>query len=162
MRTLVLIRHAKSSWEPHFTDVLRPLSPRGYNDVKLLSKELLNFKLKPDAIFSSPATRALTTCNILMEVLNYSDSLLTVVNELYDFEGEKVINFISNLEDNRETVMIFGHNNALTAIANTLGDTYIDNIPTSGFVMIQFDIVSWKDAESGHTKLTLYPKDLKT
>lgn len=162
MRIIVLIRHAKSSWEPHFTDIKRPLSPRGFSDAKLLSNEVLNFKMKPDAIFSSPATRALTTCNIFMEVLNYPDSLLTVVNELYDFEGEKVRNFISNLDDKIETVLIFGHNHAFTAIANILGDSYIENIPTAGFVMIEFDTGRWKDIETGHTKLTLYPKDLKS
>ena len=161
MKTLVLIRHAKSSWEPHFTDVLRPLSPRGINDAKLLSNEVLKLRFLPDAIYSSPATRALTTCNLFMEDLNLSSSLLTVVDELYDFDGDKVRNFIYNLNDSYETVLIFGHNYAFTAVANAFGDKNIDNIPTCGFVMIEFNTDSWKKINTGHTKSTLFPKDLK-
>ena len=162
MKTLVLMRHAKSSWEADFTDVLRPLSPRGINDAKLLSKEVLKFEFLPDAIYSSPATRALTTCNLFMEALNFPSSLLTVVDELYDFDGEKVRNFIYNLNDSNQTVLVFGHNYAFTEIANAFGDKYIDNIPTSGFVMIQFDTDTWKNIKTGHTKLTIFPKDLKS
>ncbi len=162
MKTLILIRHAKSSWEHDVTDIDRPLSSRGYSDANLLSNELLKHDLKPDAVFSSPANRALTTCNIFMDALNFTSDLLKITDELYDFEGRQVANFIRNLNDDYKNVMIFGHNHAFTEIANNFGDEYIDNVPTCGLVMLQFNIDSWKNTDKGHTKMTLFPRHLKS
>lgn len=161
MKTLTLIRHAKSSWEHEIADISRPLSSRGVSDANLLSKELLKDKFYPDGIFSSPANRALTTCKIFMEILKLSPNLLTITEELYDFGGRQVASFIRDLDDVYENVLIFGHNYAFTAIANTFGDTYIDNVPTCGLVMLQFEIDSWKNIDKGHTKMFLFPKNLK-
>ena len=162
MKTLLLIRHAKSSWDHGITDVARPLSSRGISDANLLSKELLKYKIAPNAVFSSPANRALSTCRIFMDTLNISAKYLTVTDELYDFGGQKVKYFIKNLNDEYDTVMIFGHNEAFTAISNSFGDVYIDNVPTCGFVKLQFDVTSWQNIDKGHTSLTIFPKNLKS
>lgn len=161
MKTLLLIRHAKSSWDHGVIDENRPLSDRGMQDANLLSNELLKYKITPDAIFSSHANRALTTCTIFIDNLNLPSKLLTVTKELYDFGGRQVANFIRNLDDKYETVMIFGHNHAFTAVSNDFGDTYIDNVPTCGLVMLQFKVDFWKNIDKGHTKMTMFPKDLK-
>lgn len=162
MKTLILTRHAKSSWEHDLTDLDRPLSERGINDANLLSNELLTYHLKPDAIFSSPANRALTTCKIFMDTLNFSPKLLTISDKLYDFGGRQVADFIHDLDDSLDNVMIFGHNHAFTEITNNFGNKYVDNVPTCGVVMLQFNVDSWKNIDKGHTKLTLFPKHLKT
>lgn len=161
MKTLILIRHAKSSWEGENTDINRPLNQRGMHDAKLLSNELLKYHLKPDAIFSSPANRALTTCNTFMDILNLPSEILTITIELYDFGGQQVAHFIRNLDDSYEKVLIFGHNHAFTAITNSFGDIYVDNVPTCGVIMIEFDSDTWKNIDKGHTKMTLFPKHLK-
>lgn len=161
MKTLVLIRHAKSSWEDDVTDIRRPLSKRGFTDANLLSKSLHSFNFYPDAIFSSPANRALSTCTIFMKNLGFPDRILKTEEQLYDFGGQSVLRFIKNLDNTLNQVMIFGHNHAFTELTNTLGDRTIDNLPTSGFVMIQFEIDSWKGLENGSTKMILTPKDLK-
>ncbi len=161
MKTLILVRHAKSSWEHDITDVNRPLSTRGFSDANLLSKELLKYKITPDGIFSSPANRALTTCNIFMDNCNFIPSLLKIENELYDFGGRKVVDFIRGLKDEHQFVIIFGHNHAFTAIANNFGDKPIDNVPTCGLVMLQFETDTWKNLDKGRTKMTLFPKELK-
>ena len=161
MKTLILIRHAKSSWDHGFTDIDRPLSDRGSSDANLLSNELLNYKIHVDRIFSSPANRALTTCKLFIQNLNLPLNLLEIREELYDFGGNQVANFIHKLNDTYEQVMIFGHNHAFTAIANSFGDSYIENVPTCGVVMIQFNVDSWKSIDKGHTKMTLFPRDLK-
>jgi phosphohistidine phosphatase len=57
--------------------------------------------------------------------------------------------------------MIFGHNHALTAIANTYGDTYIDNIPTCGVVIIKFNISNWSQLAPGKIVKTIFPRDFK-
>ena len=65
------------------------------------------------------------------------------------------------MDDHINKVVIFGHNHAFTSLANSLGDTYIDNLPTSGLVMIEFQVDKWQDVIQGTTKLVLTPKDFK-
>ncbi|WP_435413688.1 SixA phosphatase family protein [Psychroserpens mesophilus] len=161
MRQLVLIRHAKSSWEYDVTDAERPLKKRGFRDAALVSKAFKNTSILPDVIFSSPANRALSTCKIFVKNLNLDEKRINIVEELYDFGGENVINFIKNIDDSYEKVMIFGHNHAFTSICNIFGDQFIDNLPTSGLVVINLDVTSWQDFKKGITKLTIFPRDLK-
>lgn len=161
MKTVVLIRHAKSSWDYDVTDLDRPLSQRGYADAILVSKGFSAYNFVPDAIYSSPANRASTTCQVFMEQLALKTQLLTIDEQLYDFGGNKVRRFIKALDDKLEKVMIFGHNHAFTSLANSLGANDIDNLPTSGLVMIQFDVDHWEHISQGTTKLILTPKDFK-
>lgn len=161
MRQLVLIRHAKSSWEHDVTDVLRPLKKRGLRDAALVSRAFKNSSFNPDIIFSSPANRALTTCKIFVKDLNLDENKIKIVEDLYDFGGQNVMNFITNIDDSYKKVMIFGHNHAFTSICNIFGDQFIDNLPTSGLVVINFDVTSWQKVKKGITKLTIFPRDLK-
>lgn len=161
MRELVLIRHAKSSWEHDVNDAERPLKKRGYRDATLVSKAFQDALFFPEIIFSSPAKRALLTCEIFMKNLNFDDKILHIRDELYDFGGQNVIKFITNLDDGYEKVIIFGHNHAFTSICNIFGDQFIDNLPTSGLVVLNFDVTSWKNIKKGITKLTIFPRDLK-
>ncbi len=161
MKTLILIRHAKSSWDRATTDVLRPLSARGISDANLLSNEMLKKKISLNAVFSSPAIRALSTCMIFMDTFKLSSELLSITDQLYDFGGEKVIKFVRNIDDANQSIMIFGHNDAFTVVANTFGNIFIENVPTCGLVMIQFDTDHWKDVVKGKTIMTLFPKHLE-
>jgi phosphohistidine phosphatase len=161
MKNIVLVRHAKSSWEHAISDDKRPLSKRGITDSHLVSQEFKNHLFKPDAIYSSPATRALTTCKLFLKNLEISDNLLTVSNQLYDFGGENVMKFIKSLDNQQNNVIIFGHNYAFTSISNRFGDVYIENVPTCGLVWITFDVDSWNTIHKGKTKLIITPKELK-
>ena len=140
MKKLVLVRHAKSSWKYDVTDAERPLKKRGLRDAALVSKSFKNELFRPEIIFSSPANRALTTCKIFIKNLNLDDHLLHIQDELYDFGGQNVIDFITQIDDSYKNVMIFGHNHAFTSICNIFGDQFIDNLPTSGLVVINFDV----------------------
>lgn len=161
MKTIVLIRHAKSSWDLDVSDLKRPLSRRGFTDAGLVSKAFKTYNFAPDAIFSSPANRAHTTCRLFMDQLDLNSELLTLDEQLYDFGGNQVRRFIKSLDDNLENVMIFGHNHAFTSLANSLGNRDIDNLPTSGLVMIKFDVDQWTLLSRGETKIILKPKDFK-
>lgn len=161
MKQLVLIRHAKSSWKHDVNDVERPLKQRGLTDASIVSEAFRKVSFLPNKIFSSPANRALSTCKIFMTNLNFEDNLLEIYDELYDFGGHKVTNFLMQLDDSYEKVMIFGHNHAFTSICNIFGNQFIDNLPTSGLVLINFDVTKWQDIEKGITKLTIFPRDLK-
>ena len=161
MKTLVLVRHAKSSWEYDLPDRDRPLKKRGLNDADLVSKDFKKSGFIPDKIISSPANRAFTTCEIFMKNLGYDKSLLEKNENLYDFGGFNVMAVLRSLDDHLGSVMIFGHNHAFTSLANSLGDRYIDNLPTSGLVKIKLGIDSWTDLNKGRTILTIFPRDLK-
>lgn len=161
MKNITLVRHGKSSWEFDVSDRERPLKKRGINDAKLVSKHFKNNGILPDFIFSSPANRALSTCRLFMKHLNISDEKLQIVENLYDFGGHQVIDFLKNLNEDYDNVMIFGHNHAFTSICNIFGDHYIDNLPTSGLVSIEFDVDRWNAINNGHTSLTIFPRDLK-
>lgn len=161
MKTIVLIRHAKSSWDHDVSDINRPLSTRGFTDANLLSMVFKSKGYRPDAIFSSPANRAATTCDIFMENLNLPKSLLVTEEQLYDFGGNQVRRFIKSLDNSLQKIMIFGHNHAFTSLTNSFGDAYIDNLPTSGLVMIDFEVENWQEVSVGTTKMILTPKDFK-
>ncbi|MBA6152594.1 SixA phosphatase family protein [Gelidibacter maritimus] len=161
MKTIVLIRHAKSSWDHDVSDLNRPLSKRGFTDANLVSKAFKSYGFSPDAIYSSPANRAITTCSIFMENLNFSKDLLTIDHKIYDFGGNQVRRFLKSLNEGLQKVVIFGHNHAFTSLVNSFGDLDIDNLPTSGLVMIDFNVNHWQDIGQGETKLYLKPKDFK-
>lgn len=161
MKTLLLVRHGKSSWEYSVGDRNRPLNERGINDALLVSTALETKNIDIDAVFSSPANRALHTSTIFLRQLNISYQVLRVIDELYDFSGDEVLRFIKNLDDRHQTVMIFGHNHAFTHLANSLGNSYIDNVPTSGLVALNFTVDSWSTIAEGTTTLTIFPKQLR-
>ena len=161
MKKIIFIRHGKSSWSHGLPDIERPLKKRGLNDGKLVSKMFKNQEFIPDLVFSSPANRAYTTCVLFMEALNIAKEKVIIEDELYDFAGQKVIKFIQNLDNNIDNIMLFGHNYAFTSLVNALGNRHIDNLPTTGLVLIEFDSDSWNEITKGKTKLIIFPKELR-
>ena len=161
MKKLILVRHAKSSWEFDVIDHERPLKKRGINDAHLVSKSLKDKNLTFDSILSSDAERTKATADIFIKNLNIDKSLIKFNHDLYDFAGKNLVDVIKNCDAHINNLMIFGHNHALTAFVNTYGDMYIDNIPTSGVVIIKFEINNWQDLNKGNTVDKIFPRDLK-
>lgn len=161
MKILLLVRHAKSSWEHDVTDINRPLKKRGIKDAMLVSEHFKNENFIPERVFSSPANRAFTTCKIFMETLEIPINEVEVVQKLYDFNGDNILKFIKSMDNEIDSLMLFGHNFALTNLVNSLGSQYIGNFPTSALAKIHFDIDKWEDVSNGITELLLKPKDFK-
>ncbi len=161
MKTLYIIRHAKSSWEFDVVDHQRPLNDRGLVDAKLIGEKLKTLVESIDLVLCSDAERAKMTAHIILENLDVPDNISRLEPDLYDFNGHQVVETIKNCDDKISTLMIFGHNHALTSIANLYGSISIDNLPTAGVVAIQFDINSWKELNVGKTLLTIFPKELR-
>ncbi len=161
MKTLYILRHAKSSWGENIEDHKRRLKSRGENDAVLVSNYVKNKVKAPQKILSSDATRAQKTARYFKEAFQVSDTDFVLKSELYDFEGEQVLKVIKGLDNILDCVMIVGHNFALTSIVNTIGSQEINNLPTCGFVEIQFNIDSWKHIYYGNTTTVVYPRDLK-
>ncbi|WP_412984812.1 SixA phosphatase family protein [Pontimicrobium sp. IMCC45349] len=161
MKRITFIRHAKSSWKYDVSDKLRPLKKRGIADATLISGLEKVSGIKPEFVFCSTANRTRETCNIFLKNLKFSSEKVSFEDELYDFGGNNVINFIKSISDDYENVIIFGHNYALTSIVNLYGDIHVDNIPTSGLVSITFNISSWSEFKPGKTDLVLFPKHFR-
>tara|TARA_R110000868_G_scaffold212968_5_gene462860 strand:- start:152 stop:640 length:489 start_codon:yes stop_codon:yes gene_type:complete len=161
LKKLILVRHAKSSWEHDVTDHQRPLKRRGLKDANLVSKSFNSKGLTADLVISSDAIRAKTTAEIFISNLNIEENIVKFNHDLYDFSGTDLIRIIKSCDDTIYTLMLFGHNYAITAFVNTYGDKYIDNVPTSGLVAIEFDMDHWNELKPGKTLITLFPRDLK-
>ena len=160
MKKLIIVRHAKSSWDYDVNDADRSLSERGIRDAHRTSAYLADKIETPDVVLSSPANRALHTCIIFLKNLNIPFRKLQITENMYDFGGERVIRLLRSLDNSYESVAVFGHNHALTSICNVFGDKSIDNLPTSGVVIIHFNVKSWAKIERGNTELIIFPKQL--
>ncbi|MCX7549419.1 SixA phosphatase family protein [Xanthomarina sp. F2636L] len=161
MKKLIIVRHAKSSWKDGVKDHDRGLEPRGVRDAKLVSLNFKQFNFMPDQVYSSTAKRAKKTSEIFLDKLNIGSNLIQFDKNLYDFSGENLIQTIKNTNNNIQTLMVFGHNEAITNFVNMFGDRYIDNVPTSGLVVIEFHVDSWKYIYKGETVKILFPRDLR-
>ncbi len=161
MKKLILVRHGKSSWKEDLPDDERPLKKRAYKDAGLVLNAFAGFKEKPLKIWSSYATRALTTAEIFKKRLEVDSNDFVVKDELYTFDSGKLIKIIQSCDEQVDTLMIFGHNPAITGVANQLGDQHFGNIPTTGLCMIEFEAEKWQDIEEGKTLLYLFPKNLR-
>jgi len=158
MKTIYFIRHAKSSWDSPISDVDRPLNERGYNDAHHIGEELHKKKIKVDAAYCSVANRAKSTANIIAFKLGIEEEDIIESGDLYDFDGNKVINFVKKIPNEQENVLIFGHNPAFTNIVNQYGSVEFDNLPTCGVVVIKFDIKNWEEISKGETDFYILPK----
>jgi len=143
MKTLFLVRHAKSSWdEPALADRDRPLNDRGRRDAPKVGERLAKEGVKPDLILSSPAKRALMTAEIFARKLGYKRKNIVIDDRLYAVEAEVLLDVIRRLDDGAECVMLFGHNPELTELAHRLSSK-IGQLPTCAVAELKFDLRSW-------------------
>lgn len=161
MKNLILIRHAKSSWEAPLKDIDRPLDKRGINDAHLVAINCLKFLPKSFLIWSSTAKRASETSIIFAQNILYPLENITYKDELYTFDANNLEKIIKSCNNNYDNVILFGHNEAITNFVNKFGDIFIENVPTSGFVSLKFDSDNWQNISKGKTIKTIFPKDLK-
>lgn len=162
MKKLILVRHAKSSWKHDVIDHQRPLKDRGINDSNLVSEFLNKKDLKVDLVLCSDAVRTTMTADIFISNLNIEKSNVQFNHGLYDFAGADLVRVIKSCNNAVNSLMVFGHNHAITAFVNTYGDKYVDNVPTSGVTVIEFDIDTWDNLKVGKTIFTIFPRDLKS
>lgn len=163
MKTLYLVRHAKSSWQyEDVEDVDRPLKGRGIRDAHVISQWIDEELENPEFLLSSPATRALHTAMIFARNLNFPFNQIQVVPSLYMASVEELMHIIHALDDRYSRVMVFGHNPTITQFVNRCIEHRIDNVPTSGIACFSFPVNTWKDVEySGELIYFDHPKKRK-
>ena len=154
MKTLYLLRHAKSGHEEYIVnDIERHLSARGYKDA---DKQAAIFKMKykqPELIITSPAIRAFTTALIFAKHLDYRVTHIQINASIYEASLQKLLNVIYELDEQYQSAMLVGHNPGFTAITNALCGNVINDLPTSGVAAIQLNIAEWNDVELGKGEL---------
>lgn len=160
MKKLVLIRHGKSSWEMPIEDHERPLTNKGIKNSNIIFDKVQASLPERFLIWSSTAKRAHDTAKIFNEALNIPQELTVLKDELYTFDVTHLSKVINNCDDSVPNLIIFGHNNAITDFVNKFGNKYIDNVPTSGVVIIEFEQDQWNNIQKGKVIQTMFPKDL--
>lgn len=162
MKTLYIVRHAKSSWiYEGIDDSDRPLKKRGITDAHLMSKILKEKIDRPDAFVSSSANRALHTSVIFCKTFKFPMANLRISRSLYNFSDGYLVKTIKALDDGFNSAIIFSHNHGINDFVNAYGNKFIENVPTCGIVGIKFDTKHWKNIKRGNTFIVEFPKDHK-
>lgn len=158
MKTLLLIRHAKSSWtDPDMDDFDRPLNKRGKQNAPEMAQHLVTRGMVPELIISSPAKRARTTAKIMANEWKYPKQAILLEEELYLCYAATFLKVITKIDDDIGAVAIFAHNPGITDFANYLTEEIrIDNVPTAGVFGIQADTDNWKDFDLAKKKFLFF------
>lgn len=162
MKTLILVRHAKSDWNNEgLSDRERPLNDRGKRDAPEMAKRLRKRELKIDAFVSSPAKRALQTARYFAEEFKVEKDHLRIEENLYGAGTSIFAEVVASQKNKKESVVLFSHNPGITEYANSLCDVRIDDMPTCSVFAVQASVDSWKDFAQAEKKFLFfdYPKN---
>jgi len=159
MKHLILFRHAKSRWDENVNDKERDLESIGmertHKSAEKLSQDL---PFIPQRWLSSSATRAKKTAEIVASY--FSNPKIEINENLYTFSFFDLLKTIRNFDDEFDSVILFGHNEAFTEFVSRMGNQYINHLPTSGVAWIEFETDYWKQIDKGNTRLFIKPKNL--
>jgi phosphohistidine phosphatase len=166
MKTIFLIRHAKSSWATvGQRDIERPLEKRGLDDAPRMASHLKKLGIKPDLLVSSPAVRARTTAEFFATAFNIPSQNIDSQQDIYEADERTILHIIHELPDAVDTVFLFGHNPTFTYVADSFSKRdRFENVPTCGIVRIQSNTegVSWANFTIKTAEVTgyWYPKGI--
>ena len=160
MRTLYLLRHAKSSWkDASLSDFERPLKRRGREAAQLVGERLAQEKLKNPVLICSPAVRTRETAELVLK-----SSKLRVEERwderIYEASLRDLRQVVTEIPDDKKVVILVGHNPGFEELLAFLtGESR--RMPTAALAKIEFE-VSWKDIEARSGKLDWFttPKAL--
>jgi phosphohistidine phosphatase len=163
MKKLILVRHAKSSWQTAVqSDFDRPLNDRGHRDAPVMAKRLKEQVPVVAAFVSSPAKRAFTTAGYFADAYKISEKQIIQIPRLYHAPPSVFTEVISELDDALDCVVLFSHNPGITEFINELTQVRIDNMPTCAIFAIEIAADHWKEIASASKKFLFfdYPKNV--
>lgn len=145
MKKIILVRHAKSSWDdPFLNDHDRPLADRGIADAPKMAKRLKKKGIVPDLILSSTALRAAETAKITAKILGGSEDDISWEKGLFHAAPNQILKIIRMQKDSFNTLLVFGHNPGFNDLITYLGGD-LDNLPTSGQFGFKLKSEHWAD-----------------
>lgn len=162
MKTLLLLRHAKSSRDdPSLKDFDRPLNDRGRKDAKLIGKFIRRKKICPDLIVSSPAARAKQTIELVLKSADLKVEL-GFDRRLYEASGRRLLEVVSQIEDSNKSLVLVGHNPGFEELLELLTNE-ARTLPTASLACIELAVDKWSTGQphAGSTKWLVTPKELK-
>lgn len=159
MKTLILVRHAKSDWknDPTIEDFDRPLNHRGERDAPAMAKRVAEIGLRVDVLISSPALRALSTAEALAKKLNL---LVQIDQRVYEAGVHDLLTVVRGFDDHQSNVVLVGHNPGLSEFLRYLTDENYADLPTAGVAVVELPLKSWRYTFEGKgvLKNSLCPK----
>lgn len=160
MKTLFIMRHAKSSWdEASLADFDRPLNDRGLRTAPFMGELMASKQIRPDLVLSSPAKRAMQTAMLFKEsaALNCP---VEFSEKIYEATPLTLVGVVSELSDEYSSVLIVGHNPGMEGFIRYLTGR-IEPMPTAALAMIELDTANWSDltGETGRLIAVYRPKD---
>jgi phosphohistidine phosphatase len=157
MKTLTIVRHAKSSWEDtNLRDRERPLNKRGKRDAPEMGRRIQEAGIRPSLILASPAVRAWKTAKAVADAINYPREFLQKEEALYLASVDRILDVIVAQDNNFNNLLIVGHNPGFTEFANFLVPGLTHNLPTAGVVSVEIEQDDWSLYESPAAKLMLH------
>jgi phosphohistidine phosphatase len=158
MRTLVMIRHAKSSWaNPLQSDFERPLNDRGKKDAPEMGEKLKKMGIIPDLIIASTAKRTKQTAKKIAEEIGYNPDDIRWEEKLYHCIPSVLEEVLYEVADRIKTVFIVAHNPGITDFVNQLSPRFsIENMPTCGIVGARFKADEWNNFSISEREVFLY------
>ena len=143
MKTLTLVRHAKSSWKDNsLSDHDRPLNKRGERDAPIMGKRLAAAGIRPSLIITSTANRAATTAKIIAEQLSYPQEFLQRDKALYLASVDDMLDVLVAQDNGFNNIMLVAHNPGMTHLVSSLSRQSVD-MPTAAIAVFQLTITDW-------------------
>lgn len=161
MKTLYLMRHAKSSWKhAEMNDLDRPLLEKGLKLTRVIIDQLQKREVSIDLIITSHAVRAVETARIMAHAFSVNENRFRIEKEVYTADADSLIDQFYDLPPAVSHVLLVGHNPAITNFANTFLEEKIEYLPTSAIVAIRFETDHWEELPLArhHTEFVVYPK----
>lgn len=150
MRTLYLLRHAKSDWaDSSLSDFERPLNKRGRRSAELMGKALAERSILPAAVLCSPAVRARETMEILAPRIGFPREKVMFVDSLYLAPRDLLLDAIAGFDDSFESVLMCAHNPGIEDAGSHFLPGIEADFPTCAFLALAFDVSSWKEIGRG-------------
>ncbi|MEA3374301.1 MAG: histidine phosphatase family protein [Campylobacterota bacterium] len=158
--TLLILRHAKSSWDDStLSDRERPLNKRGKKDAPMMGKRLKSSNYKCDLLITSPAVRALSTAKAVAKALGYPEKKILLDESLYMADTEDYLHVIGGVDEKIKHLMIVSHNPGSEELLGDLTSEQFEKFPTAAYALIEIE-GSWSEIKSAKLLRFDYPKSL--
>jgi phosphohistidine phosphatase len=160
MKTLYILRHAKSSWDDAgLTDFDRPLNPRGRRTAPFMGVLMKERGLMPDVIISSPAKRAVETAKLAAEAAGF-DGEATFDERIYKASPQLLADVTRGLDDKYSSAMLVGHNPGIESFVRFLTGS-LEPMPTAALAVVELNITGWSDLgrDAGRLTTVIRPKE---
>ncbi|MBC8206296.1 MAG: histidine phosphatase family protein [Kiritimatiellales bacterium] len=153
MKTLILVRHGDFIHkDPFVPNIGRPLTRQGRHDLVEVAKRFAALNIVPDLILTSPARRTGETAEIFGKKLGLNASQMKVDEELFEAEKREILRVVHQLDESLDTVMLVGHDPAMTSLLHHLVNAEIYNLKYASFAVLSID-GQWRDAAFGRSAL---------